>query len=458
MDSVGNWPAEYNKPSSRVRRSRCRRCFAAQRAIANVGPRRNLKRSNHSMARPSWRKFAATAGNVGSLFFPQREVLGLGRDTFSPSVRAKVAIVAVETRSYERAAVVLEKVGEIEISGRHVGRVAKQIGEALVTEQRTRVQTHRQGTLSVEVANPPRLAVVEFDGGRIRTRQESQGPGTHQPAWRESKNALFLRMNSDIHDRDPCEELPNFLQNRRKVRRLVQEMGGVSTTDAEPDETSPPTESDAYYTPPQRLMRTCLSSLDESGAFGQMMAAEAYRKGFYQATRAAFVGDGMKCNWTIWKKHFPKFVPIVDFIHVLSYLYRAAVAIGEAEEFGWGLCLEWATACWQGRVDEVLSELNQWLVHQPTCEEELADDDPRQIVGRAITYLANNRSRMDYPRYRQLGLPLTSALMESCIKEINYRVKGTEKFWNDPSGADAILALKAASLSDDSRLENCLQT
>ena len=65
---------------------------------------------------------------------------------------------------------------------------------------------------------------------------------------------------------------------------------------------------------------------------------------------------------------------------------------------------------------------------------------------------------MDCPRYRQLGLPLTSALMESCIKEINYRVKGSEKFWNNPSGADAILALKAASLSEDNRLENCLQT
>jgi hypothetical protein len=368
-----------------------------------------------------------------------------------------VAIVAVETRSYERAAIVLARVGGVAISGRHVGRIAKRIGGELVAEQRGRARTHGNGELPVEVANPPQLAVVEFDGGRIRTRGESRGPGTHDPAWRESKNALFLRMNSEIHDTDPCEELPGFLQNRRTVRQLVQEMSGSSTGAPEGDETLPAPEPGAYYPPPQRLMRTCLSSLDESDAFGRMMAAEAHRKGFYQAPRAAFVGDGMKCNWTIWKKHFPQFVPIVDFIHVLSYLYRAAVAIGQAEEFGWGMCLEWATACWQGRVDEVLPELSHWLAHQPTAEEELPDDDPRQIVGRAITYLTNNRSRMDYPRYRQSGLPLTSALMESCIKEINYRVKGTEKFWNDPTGADAILALKAASLSEDSRLENFLQ-
>ena len=140
-------------------------------------------------------------------------------------------------------------------------------------------------------------------------------------------------------------------------------------------------------------MRTCLSSLDESGAFGQMMAAEAHRKGFYQAPRASLCGRRHEMQLDdLDQKHFPKFVPIVDFIHVLSYLYRAAIAIGEAEEFGWGLCLEWATACWQGRVDEVLSELQR--VARPST-------DRRRGTGRRrpadrswaarVTYLTNNR-------------------------------------------------------------------
>jgi len=381
--------------------------------------------------------------------------LGLRREKYSPGVRAQVALAAVETHSFERAAVVLEKLAGMTISGRHVGRLAGQTGGQLAEEQRVRAEAHQQGELPVEVRNPPQLAVVEFDGGRIRTRAEDQGPGTHDPAWRESKNALFLRMNSEVHDEDPCPDLPDFLQQRTRMRRLVQEMSGAATDEDEPQEIAPPEPTGAHYTPPRRLMRTCLSSLDDSGTFGTLMAAEAHRKGFYQAQRRAFVGDGMKCNWTIWQKHFAEFTPIVDFIHVLSYLYRAAVAIGDGEEFGWGLYLEWAAACWQGRVQDVLAELQQWLAEQPAAEE-LAEDDPRHIVGRAITYLTNNCGRMDYPRYRRDGLPLTSALMESCIKEINHRVKGSEKFWNDPSGARAILSLKAASLSEDSRLENCL--
>ncbi len=44
------------------------------------------------------------------------------------------------------------------------------------------------------------------------------------------------------------------------------------------------------------------------------------------------------------------------------------------------------------------------------------------------------------------------------VKEMNYGVKGTEMFWNDPHGAKAILQLRSAALSDDDRLVNHLST
>jgi hypothetical protein len=57
---------------------------------------------------------------------------------------------------------------------------------------------------------------------------------------------------------------------------------------------------------------------------------------------------------------------------------------------------------------------------------------------------------MDYPRYRRQGLPVTSTIVESLIKQFNKRVKGTEKFWLR-GGAEAILQSRAAYLSDDGR-------
>ena len=46
--------------------------------------------------------------------------------------------------------------------------------------------------------------------------------------------------------------------------------------------------------------------------------------------------------------------------------------------------------------------------------------------------------------------------MESAVKEVNYRVKGTEMFWNNPAGAEAILQIRAAALCDDDRLVRLL--
>ena len=83
------------------------------------------------------------------------------------------------------------------------------------------------------------------------------------------------------------------------------------------------------------------------------------------------------------------------------------------------------------------------------------DDGPtsvRRIVSEALTYLQNQQSRMNYPKYRKQGLPITSSHIESTVKLLNHRVKGTEKFWSE-SAAEALLQLKADTLSDTAPLE-----
>ena len=59
---------------------------------------------------------------------------------------------------------------------------------------------------------------------------------------------------------------------------------------------------------------------------------------------------------------------------------------------------------------------------------------------------------MKCAEYRQAGLAITTSHVESTIKRLNQRVKGTEKFWSEP-GAEAILQLRADTLSETSPLE-----
>jgi hypothetical protein len=158
-----------------------------------------------------------------------------------------------------------------------------------------------------------------------------------------------------------------------------------------------------------------------------MVAAEAQARNFFAAARRAFIGDGSEWNWTICRTWFAGFVAILDFLHALCYLYAAAGAVARTADEQWMQYVRWMTACWQGRVHDVLAELRREV-------ERLARTSaaaPREALERTIGYLEHNAERMNYPDYRRRGLPVSSSAVESLIKEINYRIKGSEKFWNE---------------------------
>ncbi|MCC7086209.1 MAG: hypothetical protein IT427_14495 [Pirellulales bacterium] len=83
------------------------------------------------------------------------------------------------------------------------------------------------------------------------------------------------------------------------------------------------------------------------------------------------------------------------------------------------------------------------------------ESSPAAIVAKTLGYLQNQRTRMQYQQYRQQGLPITSSHIESTIKQINRRVKGTEKFWNQ--AAEPLLVLAAAHLCQTNRLDRFWQ-
>ncbi len=172
----------------------------------------------------------------------------------------------------------------------------------------------------------------------------------------------------------------------------------------------------------------------------------AWEHGITAAERHAFVADGAQSIWAIHKKYFSRMTAILDLMHALSYAHRAAAAIDEE-----GLYRQWAVAIWQGRVGDVLTELTNHQQRLGVPPPDACADDPRQGVHLAITYYTHHRSRMNYPEYRRLGLPITSSLMESAIKQLSRRIKGTEKFWNKTT-AEALLQLRADSLSDSEPL------
>jgi hypothetical protein len=374
------------------------------------------------------------------------------------------AMTAVsETRAFRKAAHVMAEVAGQAVSAKTLERVAGDVGRELA--QRRDADPKTDGALAQRPELPPELAVAECDGGRIRTRQPGYGPGVHLEGkgWNETKNACLIRAQRKTFCDDPQPDPPECFCDAQHVAKIAETeaLSVASPQEQEPclaeeDETAlllPPADWR-----PKRLVRTVLASMACSKDFGRQMAREARRRRFAEAKAKAFLGDGLPWNWSIWKAHFADFTPILDFIHALSYLFAAAKAVHDDAQDAWEQYLVWMTGCWRGEIAQVLEELGVWGTELGPPPDDAPDNDRRQIVATTVNYLTNNRERMNYPEYRKAGMPVTTAWMESLVKEINWRVKGTEMFWNNPEGAEAILQIRAAALSDDGRLKTHLQT
>lgn len=412
-----------------------------------------------------------TARLVAEIFFPQRPELGLNQRNLSAAVVDKIVSANAEHKSAAKARRMLWKLGEITVSVPLIMDLTAEVGQELHDHLQQQATSHANKTLQPQYAETPSVVAVSVDGGRIMTRAEA-GRGVHEQGWKETKNACLLTLSSSISQEDPHPQLPACFTDQTYVEKLVHEIhaSATSQTPKNGEETplvadgSDPAESAGFSSAeplpnvqrkkekwyPKRLVRTCLSSMASSDDFGPLVAGEAQRRGFYAAPRRAFLGDGQAWNWTLQERYFPDFVPITDFVHPLGYVYDAAQILAPTDP--WPVYLRASEACWQGRVADFLSELRDWQTTHPSPDEKLPDHDPRAIIQSVITYLGNNQVRMNYPLYRRAGIPVTSAMIESLIKEINYRVKGTEKFWNRPQGADQILHVRAAALCDDDQL------
>jgi len=366
----------------------------------------------------------------------------------------------------------IDRLAEVAISDRQVSRITEEIGAEMARQRDLKTARFQAKTLPAAVAGIPSLAVVEIDGGRYQVRDPAvgSGPGAHGVGWKEDKFACLVTMTGTSFDHDPHPDLPRCFLDKKGVAKLIKGLtsqGSLNelTDGAGGDETPELTVFDATETaepapawPPEPLVRTTVATTGDCDALGPMVAAEAQSRNFDRAPRKAFLGDGGKWIWGIQKAFFSKYTPIVDFIHALSYVYLAAKAVAASPAEHWETYLEWARACWQGNVEMVIAQLTVWrdrLGPLPS-DDELPKTDPRKVVATTLGYLENNRSRMKYPDYRRAGLPTMSGLVESLIKQFNYRVKGTEKSWT-LKNAERILQVRAAVLSEDERFEKHME-
>jgi hypothetical protein len=248
---------------------------------------------------------------------------------------------------------------------------------------------------------------------------------------------------------DPIPEIPRHFLDPPRILKLSREVCRNVPQDGANSKVQSPSEredTEGRAESPEVLVKSVVATKQPYAVLGVILAAAAWARGFAAAGRKAFVADGAEINWTIWRRHFSRYTPILDFIHAISRVFQAAMA-GRKFVDGWPVYCRWAQHLWSGRVSEILEELQQRQRELGPPGKDDPATSPRRLVDEALTYLRNHQAFVNYAEYRRQGLPITSSLMESTVKQVGRRVKGTEKFWSE-AGSDTMLQLRADYLSE----------
>jgi len=382
---------------------------------------------------------------------------------FTPGLLQKVAYAGSQSSSFVKATKDLESLGEVKVTAKRIERWTKRVGKERTAEVEAEALAYRDLPLPEQRTSPvdqiPQVACVQMDGGRIQIRDrkdlssKEKGKSTRKQRkgfWRESLVGCCLSMVSKEQAEDPCPTIPETFVAPERIEALSREIKGFSgDSEEESDEPREEMEGDRAGRP-EVLVKSVVATRAGIEVLGQRLVAEAHARGFSAARRKAFVTDGAASNWSVHRKHFSHYTPILDFTHAVCYVYAAAMAGRPAAE-GWPEYCQWAQWLWEGNTKALLEAVTARSEELGLPEEEDSETSPRKIVARTLGYLKNQRSRMKYAAYRKLGLPITSSHIESTIKQINRRVKGSEKFWHE--GAEPLLQLAADHISETTNFD-----
>jgi hypothetical protein len=171
------------------------------------------------------------------------------------------------------------------------------------------------------------------------------------------------------------------------------------------------------------------------------LAAALWRSGYQRqahlADEVVFVADGAVWIWNLVTAIFPKATQVVDWYHAAEYLPPIAHAAfaDPTQQAKW--LADRRQELWDGRIDQLITACERLQGH-PTagCH-----------ASAATTYFFNNKSRMDYARFRAAGYQIGSGPMESGCKQIaTLRLKRPGARWSEP-GARLTAKARAAWLS-----------
>ena len=178
------------------------------------------------------------------------------------------------------------------------------------------------------------------------------------------------------------------------------------------------------------------------GDYGKRSSFEEYfrkstiKMGLLSAKQIVFVADGARHNWEVCKTHLPGALEILDFYHAAEHLAQFCELFKDPKK-GKAKFKIWRDMIYEGDIFQVLEEMK-------IARFKMTNTDAAQ---KEINYLNNNKHRMAYDKYREMGFPIGSGLIEGqCKLVVNKRFKRNGMRWKIKDNR-SILKLRLAFLN-----------
>jgi hypothetical protein len=339
----------------------------------------------------------------------------------SLAVREMCCRIACDSASFLRAAGNLDRVGQLKLSDESLRKLVESEGRAVLAWQ-----DHEQLEL-------------DFDAGQCKTDQTSDG-GMKSRLY-VGIDGFMVPMVTDVEMGKRFEKAKarrKTLKRKKGVRRrpLVRRTGA----DQRYKEFKLVTMYDQEQS--HKLMRVTRHGPDRAAKMLRGMAEDVR---LHRADEVAAVTDGAEWIAGLVERNLPreKTTAILDFYHAAQHVHQTRRAVyGEQDPNG----TRWA----EELIDALLNRPHEeWWDQLVRTRAKLRAPAKRQAMDGLMQYLLSRRAKVDYARFRVLGLKIGSGPTESGCKSESRRLKGVGMRWTGPN-AEAMTALEALHQSNAS--------
>ncbi len=358
---------------------------------------------------------------------PLDAALNLPEERHSLRLREIAAIEAARGSFEEAKAAITRLTGQI-------------IGKRQVEELVRRASADVEGfyaQLPTEPVEDADVLVLSADGKGIVMRPNALRPATRKAAERSTPK-LATRLS----------------KGEKRNRKRMAEVGVVydavpvarTPSDILPDPATPP---DRAAPAPKAKNRWFTASVVDRAAdvIAKIFAQADQRDPEHQRTWVALVDgnkdqiDHLNAQAACRQLTLPI---LIDFIHVLEYLWKAAWSFyeeGDPQAEAW--VREKALAVLQGKAPVVAAAITRKATSLHLAP------DRRQGADRCATYLLNHKAYLDYPTALGRGWPIATGVVEgACRHLVKDRMDITGARWS-LEGAEAMLKLRALRANGD---------